>query len=252
MLRKLCGFAATASLCVSVMLFGLSLRENRRPSAALLTTPEPINLGVVDQGKKVPFVFEIKNPSTATFEVTGLNVSCGCTWLNEVKGTSIAPAESLSIRGTLDSKGRRGPMNSLAVLKYRASPEGPPLELRLQIEANVKPTLLLEPESIVVDLVAGSAEKIVRFVTLNSEIVDLFTIFDPESSVPWITAEVIDRQSRKGLPGASPARLKITIDPAGPAPEQWITPSTEQFVRVRTSAETEPNLMIPVLIRKPR
>jgi hypothetical protein len=251
MLTKFCAYAATTSLCVSVFLFGLSLRENRRVQANVLTTPEPIDLGIVDQGKTIPFKFQVANRSGATIEVVDLKASCGCTWLSDVKGSSIAPRTSLSIGGTLDSKGRRGRMASHAVLKYRDSPSGPTLDMILTVEATVNPTLRIVPESIVIDLVSGSREKIVREVSIDSDRVDLFSISGAQSSVSWITAEIVESLCRKGSSGKNSARLRITIDQAGISPEHWMTASLEKSVEVQTSAEAEPSFTIPILVRKP-
>jgi len=66
--------------------------------------------------------------------------------------------------------------------------------------------------------------------------------------VPWITAEI---EESKVCEVARPARLKVTLDPVALPADYWESPAPTMQVRVLTTSEREPILVIPVVIRKP-
>ncbi len=129
------------------MLHGFALRANSPAPVARLATPEPVDLGAVDQGRKVPFTFRVENTADCPVTVVKLTPSCGCTWLDDVEGKRIEPGDVLSIRGTLDSEGRRGRTESHAVLTYAsADASGSARNLILTVRADVRQVVRVVPQ----------------------------------------------------------------------------------------------------------
>ncbi len=218
------------------------------PKLDIIARPEPVALGEVDQGEEIPFTLRVKNTTARPISIVDLATSCGCTRVDPVAGRSIEPGVTLAVSGLLDTDGRRGVMNSSAILTYRTPPSGPDRKAILSVGAFVRPTLRIEPETLTFHLVANSSKPIVQTVAIDSAKLASFTIHDPGVSVPWITAEI---EESKVCEVARPARLKVTLDPVALPADYLDSPAPTMQVRVRTTSEREPILIIPVLIRKP-
>jgi len=138
-------------------------------------------------------------------------------------------------------------VNSSALLTYRTPPSGPDRKAILSVGAFVRPTLRIDPETVTFQLAAGSSQPIAQTVAIDSAKLASFTIRDPGVSVPWIAAEIEEREAREA---SRPARLRITLDPAMLPADYWDSPAPTMQIRVRTTSKREPILALPVVIRK--
>jgi hypothetical protein len=225
------------------------LKSQGRPdsSRAFLKTPAPVRLGSVDQAKKVPFTFVVPNPSKSQVKIEGIFPSCGCTWLDQVQDQVIEPGASLSIDGILDTDDRRHEMRSNAVLSYRFLPNGKKRDVILTVEADVRPTINVDPELLLLDL-PRNGPKISGTVTLSADQLREFTIENIECSVSWISTEILEKRYQKSGSGESVARIKVVVDPSA-FPSAYSESYCNQKIKIRTNSESEPILTLPIRLR---
>jgi hypothetical protein len=209
-----------------------------------LTTPEPVDLGNVEPDQKIPFEFSVNNGTSGDVMLQSLIPSCGCTNVDDVAGTTIAARAALRIRGMLDTKDRRGPMTTHAVLSYRSGSESEVRNLLLTVRADVKSPFRVHPEPVILGRDQPSA-----LLTIDSEELSLFTVSEILPSVSSITASL--ENSGLGAEGASnrPVRIRLSLKPGAMNDSFGLAPSRRQSVFVRFHQQV-PGLHIPVEIRE--
>jgi hypothetical protein len=103
--------------------------------------PEPVksvdpfywDFGEVKEGEVAVHEFTVKNESSKTVDIKGVNTSCGCT-VSEVKKKNLSPGESTVIEIRFNSKGYAGLVDQYAYVNTD-DPANP--VLKLSIRANV-------------------------------------------------------------------------------------------------------------------
>lgn len=145
--------------------------------------------------------------------------SCGCTYVDDVRGESIGTGEVLPIRGTLDTTDRRGRTESHAVLSYRPDADregrGPSRDIVLTVRADVLPIVRVSPEPILFDLGSDITDELTKTVDLDSDRLDSFTLVEALPSASWVTARIIEREFRQDAVRPRAAKLQVAVDPAG-------------------------------------
>ena len=245
-------FLTVGFLIAAGVMFVLSLRSPSPARAEVVAMPEAVDLGIVEQGRKCPFVLRVRNTTTQPIEVTRLTPTCGCTELDEVAGRRIAPGELLQIRGVLDTADRRNQTEAHPVLSYQLTPYEPERNLILTIRANVLPKLRITPEPLEFDLDPSAGDAMTKVVTIDSDRFDQFLLHNAVPSASWITAELVEREFLKNELGAMSARLRVTIDRAAVADDDyWTASAANQTVRMQTTEPSVSSLVVPIFIRNP-
>ena len=238
----------SASLfCSGSILF---LNSLRREPPERSVHGDDVDLGPVEQGRTVPFVFRVTNGTAEAVTVVEVAKSCGCTILQDRRGARIGPGETLTIDATLDTTGRRGPAEVASMLSYRGVEEKPK-QLVLAVRADVRPTLELTPASLAFPLVDAAIDRSAREVSITSRRLASFLVLECEPSAPWLKARVVEPASRRDGDDAGPARVEVSVDAEALAAEgrEWFKP--EQTIRIRTTSKAEPALVLPVRVQVP-
>jgi hypothetical protein len=76
--------------------------------AGLRVVPGEIDLGEVEQVEGIPFEFQLENLGRTEAVTRDYICPCTCTQLDLAKGASVGPRSKLRVRGTVDTKYRRG------------------------------------------------------------------------------------------------------------------------------------------------
>jgi hypothetical protein len=181
---KFLGLLSVGLFCAGSILFFRSLRSEQVERSV---RAEDLDLGPVEQGRTVPFAFRVANATSRPVTVVEVAKSCGCTFLQDRRGARIEPGGSLSIEGTLDTTGRRGPIEIASTLAYRRA-EGRPQQLLLLVRADVRPTLRVAPESLTFKLDHAAGDRLAKDVSIDSLRLDSFRLLGCETSAPWLTA----------------------------------------------------------------
>jgi hypothetical protein len=110
------GWLLAAALGMGVAWAAWSMREPATPATSrgaspLTLTPTQQHLGKIRQFETKAFTVQVKNTSTKTVEITGIEKSCGCT---EVKAdqTTLKPGETATLTGSLAAQDRLGEFGS--------------------------------------------------------------------------------------------------------------------------------------------
>ena len=252
MRTKELAFLTVGFLIASGALFVLSLQSPTLVHAEVVATPETVDLGIVEQGQKCPFVFQVRNTTTQPIKVVRLTPTCGCTELDDVTGRRIDVGELLRIRGILDTADRRNQTEAHPLLSYQTTPNEPEQTVILTIRANVRPKLRITPEPLEFDLDPSAGDAMTKDVTIDSDRFDQFLLHNVVPSASWITAKLVEREFLKGEAGAIPARLQVTIDrTAVAADDYWTASAANQSVRMQTTELSAPSLVVPIFIRNP-
>lgn len=239
---------------VSGVLYGLSL-AGQPPARAVgvIPTPEAADLGTVEQGQEVSFTFALKNTLARPITIAAVLSSCGCAWFDdEIKGKRFEPGQTIPVRGVFDTKDRRGRTESHAVLSYRTEPSVTERKLILTVRALVRPTLRVTPEPLVFELGPASGGPLTEEITIDSDQVDEFAVISAECPVPGITVELIDRDFLRDHVATHPARVRVTLDPVAWGAGAPFSSSARPFLRVRTTAMSEPTLLVPIDVERPQ
>lgn len=106
--------------------------------------PGEVDLGRVSEGRRIPFVAELRNPLPRSARVRVLGSHCSCIRLElPPSGLVAEPGALVRIPGTLDTSGRAGPVERGLEIGF----EGPPsASVRLRVRALVDAPLVVEAD----------------------------------------------------------------------------------------------------------
>lgn len=95
--------------------------------------PNAWDFGKLKQGEVAIHKFILKNESSRTLNITGVNTSCGCA-LAEVKKKTLTPREAVEVEVRFNSQGYAGPVQQFA---YVNTDDVDKPVIRFIIKANV-------------------------------------------------------------------------------------------------------------------
>jgi len=243
-------FVTLTLLGSAVLMFLISFHPRNQFRTSILLPPAPVDLGPSQQGDNRSFVFQIKNTTLKAITVVKLQTSCGCTWMDDVKGKRVKPGEVLTIKGSMDTANKRGQAESHALLSYTM--EKSPLEgnLLLTVRTYVDPLVRITPEPVTFDIGSGPGGSS-KIVALDSLRLDEFTLEDASTTESGLVVAVVQPEFRKGDGEPRPAQMQVALDPAMLA--QGAYPSSSASLRVRVVIPDKPPQIfdIPVVIREP-
>jgi mono/diheme cytochrome c family protein len=134
------------------LLFGgimLLARQAKLPRLVSRTDPPKISilepthdLGTVEEGVEIPYVFTIHNVGGEPLEIKDVSTSCGCTLLN-LKDKVIAPGKTGELEVTMDTSMKQGYVKKSIVI-FTNDPESP--KKLVYLGANVLPRERDNPE----------------------------------------------------------------------------------------------------------
>jgi hypothetical protein len=90
------------------------------------------DFGTVKQGEVTEHAFTIKNDSSKTIRITGINTSCGCT-ASKANKEILIPGESAEITVTFKSKGYSGVVQQHAYVNTD-DPDNPVIKLTIKAQ----------------------------------------------------------------------------------------------------------------------
>lgn len=127
------------------------------------------DFGKISPDKKVSHKFKVLNKGTAVLNITGVNPSCGCTYIAPTKW-SLTPGESTDIEAIFNPTGYRGPVRkSLVVISNDPKTPSQTLTFEAEIvqEINLKSNVIFfldvprtKPMNSTMRLESGNGEKV--------------------------------------------------------------------------------------------
>ncbi len=177
---------------------GLVVREN------------PIVLGRAFDDDVVPVVIGLRNTGSRVVRINRVAGSCGCMRAGPAPA-SLAPGEEAEIRFTLKLAGLSGRISKTVRV---SSDDATKPELRVRIEAEVSPRLVVKPRHAVVPVAEAGAERTVDLI-VDSGSGESLAGLTAVSSVPGVAVTTT-------VEGAS-ARLHVSVPPEIPRASGTIT-----------------------------
>jgi len=103
-----------------------------------------INVGVIEEGKKIEKIFTFRNAGKTNLEISNVRATCGCT-PTDITDKSIKPEGSGKIKVIFDTTGRQGLQNH-KIYVLTNDPVTPIVQL--QIRGLIKEDLVITPRSV--------------------------------------------------------------------------------------------------------
>ncbi len=207
--------------------------------AALVAVPADISLGELRQVEHNPFAFTIKNTARHTVKITNILRPCSCTQIDLPQDFSLSPGGSVDVRGDIDTMGRRGRLDDMAIaISYRIGQEITEYTLILPINLDVLPSIATSATS--VDL----RDRQVDSLSLKPGTVDEFRIRGIETSDAYIKWKLIDSSLDQDCKAF---HIKFWIDESK-LPDEAISLEGPHWVQFSTSVASEPVFRVPVMI----
>ena len=158
------------ALLLAIPALVLAAQEPSQPAQPAISFDSMhFDFGKISPDKKVSHKFKVLNKGTAVLNITGVNPSCGCTYIAPAKW-SLTPGESTDIEAIFNPTGYRGPVRkSLVVISNDPKTPSQTLTFEAEIvqEINLKSNVIFfldvprtKPMNSTMRLESGNGEKV--------------------------------------------------------------------------------------------
>lgn len=213
----------------------------------LSADPEVLVLRAVDAGAEVPFSFRIANRSRRAVTITDATTSCGCTVIDRLKGVRLESGQLLEVRGKVGTTGIRGKRQVNALVEYQTDAPSRKGSLILTVNAVVRPVIRALPEALRLEPGRAGAGRATGVVYIDSTREASFSVLEARPSVSWLKVEVARSDFQRG---GKPIEIHAHVEADQVPEDRWAAPIGQQSIHVKTTSRAEPELTIPVRIRK--
>ena len=194
------------NLSIALFLSLLSVEGVSAPVAGSGVNPVPgisfasesFSLGKIQSGSFKKFQFDFKNTGNAVLIINEIKASCGCTEATPSQ-KEIPPGAGGAIKVTFDSHGFQGQVKK-EIKVWTNDPRHP--ETELKFDAQVLPTLLVEPKNIdygTLSIKTARPKDVIRYISFKDMMKSGTRVLTVQTDLPFLRVRIVKVQRNETI-----------------------------------------------------